>query len=235
MGLFDGIIKTVADVAGTATTGVPWGSIISGGASLIGGAMTNSANQAQAQANRDFQAGQSATSYQRAVADMQAAGLSPMLAYSQGGASTPSGSTATMVNPVPEATKAFESNRLNTQELQNMKATEELTKAQKIQSIAQAQQAASQAAKNANDIDISLAMLPYNIASAIGGARLNNASASNQEKGIAPSADPYWYRDAKKVVPSILQNVVPSPSAVVNSKAIGILFPGMETLMKGKK
>ena len=97
MGLFDGILKTVADVAGTATTGVPWGSIISGGASLIGGAMTNSANQAQAQANRDFQAGQSATSYQRAVADMQAAGLSPMLAYSQGGASTPSGSTATIV------------------------------------------------------------------------------------------------------------------------------------------
>ena len=49
MGLFDGILKTVADVAGTATAGVPWGSIISGGASLIGGAMTNSANQAQAQ------------------------------------------------------------------------------------------------------------------------------------------------------------------------------------------
>lgn len=232
MGLFDGILSTVKDVA---TAFSPVAPFVSAAANFIGGSMTNSANQAQAQANRDFQANQSATSYQRAVADMQAAGLSPMLAYSQGGASTPSGSTATMVNPVPEATRSFESNRLNTQELQNMKATEELTKAQKIQSIAQAQQAASQAAKNANDIDISLAMLPYNIASAIGGARLNNASASNQEKGIAPSADPYWYRDAKKVVPSILQNVVPSPSAVANSKAMGILFPGMETLMKGKK
>lgn len=232
MGIFDGILSTVKDVA---TAFSPVAPFVSAAANFIGGSMTNSANQAQAQANRDFQAGQSATSYQRAVADMQAAGLNPMLAYSQGGASTPSGSTATMVNPVPEATKSFESNRLNTQELQNMKATEELTKAQKIQSIAQAQQAASQAAKNANDIDISLAMLPYNIASAIGGARLNNASASNQEKGIAPSADPYWYRDAKKVAPSILQHVVPSPSAVANSKAMGILFPGMETLMKGKK
>ena len=232
MGLFDGILSTVKDVA---TAFSPVAPFVSAAANFIGGSMTNSANQAQAQANRDFQAEQSATSYQRAVADMQAAGLNPMLAYSQGGASTPSGSTATMVNPVPEATRSYESNRLNTQELQNMKATEELTKAQKIQSIAQAQQAASQAAKNANDIDISLAMLPYNIASAIGGARLNNASASNQEKGIAPSVDPYWYRDAKKVVPSILQNVVPSPSAVANSKAMGILFPGMETLMKGKK
>lgn len=85
-------------------------------------AEANSAfNAAEAQRNRDFQsywaqqemgynAGQAEiqrgwqerlanTSYQRAVSDMRSAGLNPMLAYSQGGAATPSGSSASMSSP----------------------------------------------------------------------------------------------------------------------------------------
>lgn len=55
----------------------------------------NKFSSAQAAANRDWQERMSNTSYQRGMADMRAAGLNPMLAYSQGGASVPNGATAT--------------------------------------------------------------------------------------------------------------------------------------------
>ena len=71
--------------------------------SFIGQERTNRQNAQIAQQQEGFQREMSNTSYQRAVADMMAAGLNPMLAYSQGGASTPVGATTQMQNSLGAA------------------------------------------------------------------------------------------------------------------------------------
>lgn len=58
----------------------------------------NSAASDMSDKQMAFQERMSSTAYQRAVGDMEAAGLNPMLAYSQGGASSPGGSQAPVVN-----------------------------------------------------------------------------------------------------------------------------------------
>ena len=70
--------------------------------SALGAASAESTNDDQVKLSREqmaFSERMSNTSYQRAVKDLSLAGLNPMLAYQQGGVSTPAGSMATLQNP----------------------------------------------------------------------------------------------------------------------------------------
>lgn len=70
----------------------------------MGGAIhASNTSKENAQKNREFQLYMSNTAYQRAMDSMRDAGLNPMLAYSQGGASTGSGSMA----QTPDFASAF--------------------------------------------------------------------------------------------------------------------------------
>lgn len=85
------------------------GGLISAGGSLLGSIMSNDANRDIANQANQFSAQQYATRYQTTVKDMQAAGLSPMLAYSQGAGSAPSGQVGhAQQNVVSSAVDAYQ-------------------------------------------------------------------------------------------------------------------------------
>lgn len=79
------------------------GGLILGGASIFGGSQANKTNERISDDQMRFQYNMSNTAYQRAVADMGKAGLNPMLAYQQGGASTPPGATTRVEDVISPA------------------------------------------------------------------------------------------------------------------------------------
>ncbi|WNK13612.1 MAG: DNA pilot protein [Microvirus sp.] len=123
------------------------GSLVSGGLSLLGGYQANSANAKQAQNQMDFQREMSGTSYQRGTADMQAAGLNPMLAYSQGGASSPGGASASIEDAVTPALNSGRATAMMKGQLEQLRLSNENLEEQNAQIAAQTDLTGAQAAQ----------------------------------------------------------------------------------------
>lgn len=107
---------------------------VTSAASYFGQQSANRANRREAGKQRKWQEQMSNTSYQRARADMEAAGINPLMAVNNGGAGTPGGAMATMQDEMGPAGRAGVSSALDTRrayaELRNLSEQNNNLKAQ---------------------------------------------------------------------------------------------------------
>jgi len=121
-----------------------WNAIGAIGSSLLGGVFgsigasnANKASAKAAKAQMDFQERMSNTAHQREVADLEAAGLNPILSAKLGGASSPGGASPNIVNemaPMENAARSMSDKLYNFKvqdaQVDNMKLQNDMLKEQ---------------------------------------------------------------------------------------------------------
>jgi len=219
------MIQAISNAVKGLTNINPLASIIGAGigasASLIGGSKQNVANAQMAQNQMDFQERMRQTQYQTAVADLKAAGLNPMLAYSQGGAGTPQGATAQMGNPLGEAGSSAREAAIAVANFKQLQTQNVLTQEQAEDTASAAELKKDTAALTRTQTAVELAKMPgygkygqfvdaqmNQLNSSAAQAMSSSAYQAEQERytqqltrlakaGAAPSSQKPIYQDAK--------------------------------------
>lgn len=130
--------------------------LVSAGAGYAGTSSTNRANTSMNKSTRKWQEYMDNTKYQRTVGDLKAAGLNPMLAYTQGAASPPSATQIPLQNELGGVSGAINSGYANYRASLEAKNLTELNS--KIKADTDASEAA--AAKARADAMVANAMVP---------------------------------------------------------------------------
>jgi len=202
--------------------------------SYIGASEANKASAAQARSQMEFQERMSSTAHQREVKDLIAAGLNPMLSAKLGGASSPAGAMAPVQNVLGQATASAAQNyQLETQA--------KLIRAQEKATLENADYTRTQNLVELSKMpghELYANQIKALIAQQLGSAESSAAQASQYkalsaltEKGIAPSADPAWYRDLKRV----LEHMLEQHKSSANRGPQSLWLPNIDQIHKGLK
>jgi hypothetical protein len=216
MGIFDGIVSSVGDVAKTSYSSLA-GGLIGGVGSYLGQQSANQANAAQSKAQMDFQERMRETSYQTAVEDMKKAGLNPMLAYSQGGAGNQPGAAAQMQNAIGAGVSSAQEGISKYQQLKNMESQQELIGAQIDDTTAAAALKRATAITEAYRPGLTQAQTNSILQQAglfTAQTRQTSALSALYEKGKGPTTDRPYYQDIKTFLRDVtkgtkLQDYIP--------------------------
>lgn len=126
-------------------------------APIIGAGVGALADVFGGKSQQRFQEKMSNTSYQRAMADMYRAGLNPILAYQQGGASTPTGALVQPGRSISEG--ASSASRLH---LEAKRVQKELEVAEEQKSLLRTQEALTAQQRDAAHVGVNRAKLDFN-------------------------------------------------------------------------